>query len=93
MPAKDSRERAVKYGAPHKALRRLWQVRINLGGVRCARCGALIPPGRSRAWDLGHSDVNPRRYNGPECRTCNRREGARKGNGAAPAEPTRSRNW
>jgi hypothetical protein len=56
MGAKKTVERG--YGANHKRLRRLWESRVALGDVACARCGRLIVPGSP--WDLGHSDFDLR---------------------------------
>jgi hypothetical protein len=38
--------------------------------VRCARRGELIEPGEK--WDLGHDDLDPTLYSGPEHVRCNR---------------------
>jgi hypothetical protein len=64
------------YGAEHKRLRRRWAREVELGGVRCWRCGDPILPG-SR-WDLGHNDYDRRFYNGPEHARCNRATSGRK---------------
>jgi hypothetical protein len=57
------------YGQEHRAERARWAESVALGGVACARCGALILPGE--AWDLGHSDDRTR-WTGPEHARCNR---------------------
>lgn len=68
-----------RYGYAHKQLRAKWAPLVAAGTVVCWRCGRLIPPGAP--WDLGHSDVDPTAYRGPEhAGPCNRRAGAVKGN-------------
>ena len=52
------------YGWAHQVLRRSWARRVALGVVDCARCGLPIEAGQP--WDLGHDDVDRRRYVGPE---------------------------
>jgi hypothetical protein len=44
------------YGSAHQRLRRRWKRDVELGGVRCARCGFAIIPGEP--WDLGHDDFD-----------------------------------
>jgi hypothetical protein len=51
------------YGANHKRLRRMWERRVAAGGVACARCHRLIPPGEP--WELWHIDGDRSRYAGP----------------------------
>lgn len=90
------------YGHRHRQLRRKWQTRIDRGGVTCWRCGEPIPPNDPEAWDLGHNDHDRSIYEGPECRACNRRAGAKAANrkrwhtqpasSGADTEP-RSREW
>jgi len=67
------------YDGPHTRLRREWEPQVAAGRVCCARCGAWIPPGAP--WDLGHT-ADRTAYTGPECRACNRAEGAARGNRA-----------
>lgn len=38
---------AAGYGGAHQRLRRRWAVRVERGGVSCARCGRDIPPSGS----------------------------------------------
>lgn len=75
------------YGARHKALRREWDVKVQAGGVLCARCGKWIKPGTP--WDLGHNDKDRRLYNGPEHAKCNRGAPRRQ----AHERRYQSRNW
>ena len=75
---------AKGYGQPHRTLRdqllAAWQP-----GDPCARCGkpmwhrwTLDQRGRKvSAIDLGHVDGDKTRYNGLECRRCNRAAGGR----------------
>jgi hypothetical protein len=64
-------------------VRRLeWAPLVAGGGVRCARCGEPIKPGEP--WDLGHDDLYPALYSGPEHVRCNR---------AAPNRLSTSRDW
>jgi hypothetical protein len=63
------------YGWQHQQLRRRWAREVELGGVVCWRCGLRIVPGTP--WDLGHSDEDRSRYNGPEHRRCNRATASR----------------
>lgn len=85
---------APKYrsdGGRHKRARRLWASRIKGGGVVCARCGLPILVGMD--WDLGHDDLDPTRYLGPEHSRCNRRAGGLKGARIAKALRRRSSRW
>jgi hypothetical protein len=69
MPNK-SGSRLRGYGAAHVRLRKIWDIRVQRGGVNCARCGRLIEPGTP--WDLGHDDHDRTIYSGAEHRKCNR---------------------
>jgi len=61
------RPRRAKYETPeHRNLRRSLVPVVALGRTPCARCGKLILPGQD--WDLGHDDLNPGLYAGPEHR-------------------------
>ena len=71
-----------RYGRRHRELRAEWVPLVDAGGVRCARCNELIEPG-SR-WHLGHDDVFPKMYSGPEHPACNE---------AAPHQLRVSRVW
>ena len=46
------------------------------GEAWCAKCGKWIPPGAP--WYRAHR--RPSGLTGPECRKCNRADGARRGN-------------
>jgi hypothetical protein len=59
-----------RYGRPHRQLRAQWAPRVASGGVTCWRC--TRPIGAREAWDLGHDDDQPGRYQGPEHSACNR---------------------
>jgi len=64
------------YDATHRATRVAWQGRIDAGEVvRCASCGVRIV---GTAWDLGHT-ADRTAYIGPQCQTCNRSDGGRRG--------------
>jgi hypothetical protein len=67
---RDATRQERGYGAAHIRLRRRWDREVQLGGVRCVRCGLLIVPGEP--WDLGHDDVDRSIHSGPEHRRCNR---------------------
>ena len=84
-PAEAEAARRLKYGTRvHARLRKAWAPRVATGTVRCARgaecvfavggvAGFILP---GQAWDLGHVDGDPSRYQGPEHRRCNRRTAA-----------------
>ena len=59
-----------KYGRSHRNRRLAVAPLVAAGCVCCARCGEPIEPGQ--LWDLGHDDVDPRYYTGPEHAACNR---------------------
>lgn len=64
------------YGAGHRALRADWQRRIDAGEpVTCATCPTVL---KGAAWDLGHTEDRTG-YIGPQCLTCNRSDGGRRG--------------
>lgn len=75
-PSRRKSSSARGYGWMHQQLRARWARRVALGRVRCAYCGRLIV--RGEPWDLGHDDVDRRRYTGPEHRACNRNVAARR---------------
>ncbi len=58
---------------------------VATGTARCARCGEFIGPGEH--WDLGHDDLDPARYAGPEHRRCNRSTAANAAAAVAAAAP------
>jgi hypothetical protein len=61
----------LRYGSPeHRRLRAALAPHVAAGLIDCARCGERIKP-RER-WDLGHDDLDPSRYSGPEHASCNR---------------------
>jgi len=64
------------YGAMHRRIREGWLPRVRAGGVLCARCNLPIEP--DEPWDIGHDDVDRRRYWGPEHRACNRATAGRR---------------
>lgn len=59
-----------KYGYPHRKLREQWRLRVETGSVYCVhpRCGRPIVG----EWDLAHDPMDPTRYLGPMCASCNR---------------------
>lgn len=62
---------------------------VAAGVYECARCGKLIEAGEP--WDLGHDDLDPTQYSGPEHRRCNR---STLSHAKERAEPRRySREW
>lgn len=86
------------YGRPHRARRASEARRVATGTVRCARgarcrhaelvadviIGGLIDP--AAPWDLGHDDLNPNNYTGPEHAECNRATKGRAGTRRRTAE-------
>lgn len=82
------------YGHAHQAERKKWQPSVDAGQGYCSAATCLFPdrwiePGTP--WDLGHTPDRTT-WTGPEHMSCNRSEGARRGNrmrGAA-RKPT---NW
>jgi hypothetical protein len=70
MIVNSGRTPGQKYGRQHQQLRREWEPRVALGGVKCARCRRPIALGEK--WDLGHLDSDPSKYAGPEHLVCNR---------------------
>ena len=71
-----------RYGRSHQALRASLESVVAAGLATCARCRERIEPGTP--WDLGHDDLNPALYAGPEHRVCNR---------GAPMRNSVSRRW
>lgn len=64
------------YDTVHDQLRAWYQRRMDAGErVYCVTCGVLLDP---KAWDLGHNHATGG-YLGPQCPTCNRGEGGRRG--------------
>lgn len=70
--ANKSGTRLRGYGAHHKRLRKIWDIKVQAGEVNCARCGRWIKPGTP--WDLDHADNDRSRstYLGPSHAKCNR---------------------
>jgi hypothetical protein len=62
------------YGPEHWRLRAEWKKQISNGSVKCATCRVLL---EGNAWDLGHTDDRTG-YVGPQCRRCNRSDGAKR---------------
>lgn len=63
------------YGADHQRERRRLEPAVMAGEVDCARCGEKIDPWADalelgcepwQTWDLGHHDVDPSLWTGPE---------------------------
>lgn len=79
--AKNLRSNARYNNARHRTLRAYFDQFVQAGLAICARCGAPIEPG---AWDLGHDDLDPTQYSGPEHTWCNR---------GAPHRNKTSREW
>jgi len=66
-----------QYGAAHARERKKWRKLVDQGGVACCLCGRAIAPGSP--FDLDH-EPNTTNYRGAACPTCNRSDGARRGN-------------
>jgi hypothetical protein len=75
-------------GAVHQAQRRRVAPVVASGSVKCCLCGEFILDGQ--AWDLDHTP-DRRSYRGVAHASCNRSEGARRGN--AMRGLRRSRKW
>jgi hypothetical protein len=71
-----------RYGARHQRIRAMLAPFVLAGLADCARCGEPIPAGAE--WDLGHDDIHPNLYSGPEHPYCNR---------SAPVRNKTSRRW
>jgi hypothetical protein len=78
------------YGWTHQRLRQQWTPRVMAGECVCAKCGQPIHPGQQ--WDLGHTDHRDG-YTGPEHASCNRSDGARRGNRMRSQRQVRQRDW
>lgn len=64
------------YGADHQRRRAAIVVRIKAGeAVCCIDCGVQLTPD---TLDLGHTEDRSA-YRGPQCSTCNRKDGGRRG--------------
>ena len=79
------------YGAAHKRLRAIWDLRVQHGEVNCARCGKWIEPGTP--WDLGHNDLDRSIYDGAEHAACNRGAPGRARAAATNTVTRHSRVW
>jgi hypothetical protein len=83
MARGSARERG--YDSAHEAERAKWAVKVEAGGVECARAAVgecvedspLIDP--DQPWDLGHTE-DRKGWTGPEHVKCNRSAGGRRGN-------------
>ena len=76
------RAKNARYGARHHRTKDALRPVVAAGLAVCARCGRPIEPGTP--WDLGHDDLDPSRYAGPEHRLCNQ---------TAPHRTRTSRAW
>lgn len=77
------------YSSAHRTIRAKWRPKVEAGEVECWRCSRLIVPDHSvkgDGWDLGHDDLDPTAYRGPEHVDCNR---ATMGRRASDGEPER----
>ena len=66
---------SVKYGLPHRAVRKRLEPIVAAGNAVCWRCGKPIAPGSE--WHLGHDDTGTR-WMGPEHKKCNLSDAGRK---------------
>jgi hypothetical protein len=82
------------YGTSHQAERARWKPVVDAGQAYCAETVCLerdryIPPGTP--WDLAHAPGGG--YLGPAHQSCNRSEGATRGNRGRRKRWTTSRRW
>jgi hypothetical protein len=76
------RQQNMRYDYRHHMIRKELAPFVQAGLVSCARCGEPIEAGAK--WDLGHDDLDPRFYSGPEHSYCNQ---------TAPHRNLTSRQW
>jgi hypothetical protein len=78
--------RRAEYTSPgYRAVSRALAAEVERGAGYCWRCGRWLDPharGRrgERLWHVGHDDQDRSVIRGAECRDCNLRAAARKGN-------------
>lgn len=80
------------YGAAHKRARARWRNLVLTGQATCSLCGQPLEP--HLPWDLDHLPGTDQ-YRGPSHPSCNRADGARRGNAmrVVPSAPRASREW
>jgi hypothetical protein len=76
----------AKYGAAHQRERKRWRQLIDTGQVNCCLCGTWLEPGSP--FDLDHQPGTDQ-YRGAACPSCNRSEGAARGNRQRGHHPRR----
>lgn len=76
------------YGYQHQQTRKALAPLVATGTVKCTLCPELIKPGEP--WDLDHAD-GKQAYRGPAHASCNRSEGAARGN--RQRRRVTSRDW
>ncbi len=85
------------YGSKHQKLRARWALKVDRGGVLCARCGQPIHPGTP--WHLDHRDADRSQYLGPSHARCNTATAThaaarrRQGDTTPSRAPVHSRDW
>jgi hypothetical protein len=82
-----------RYRYAHQQKRKQWEPAVQAGDVNCHAIVCLMPSrwiNPADEWDLGHTPDGTT-WTGPEHPTCNRSEGARRGNGTTTTP--HSRDW
>jgi hypothetical protein len=88
--AKPGGTAARGYGARHQAERKRWAALVKAGQATCCLCFNPIPP--DAPWDLDHTPDRTA-YRGVACQSCNRSDGASRGNRMRGRQGPPPRRW